>query len=270
MKNTKKAQIVALALSCTLVCGAWGAPVAATAEDNRYVGGELISTYANETIEYTSKQVVADINTPANTPQYYNRDSSLTNCCGAVAGAIAVGYYDRYYSNMISDWDSFIYNAIYTLPDNTYVPATIKRLYTLMKTNVVAEGVSQDEFKSGLTAYAKEQGYTLGYSSLGSGTNFNYTNYKTAINNNKVSAVFVSPGNVYTISSQSGKDVLAPMSISGKHIMIAYGYYEVKYTIGSTTRTDKYLHVATGLNLVQKGYYRVSSQLDAAYVIEVS
>lgn len=271
MKKIKKTQVAALALSCVLVCGAWSAPIAATAQDARYVGGELISMYSDEIIEYSTKQEVADMHTPANVPFYYNNNNSLTNYCGAVAGAIAAGYYDRYYSEMISGWDSFVYNAIYTLQDNVHVPATINSLYSLMKTNVVAEGVSKAEFKSGLTEYAKKQGYTLGYSSLGTGNGFDYSSYKSAINKNKVSVLFVSPSNLYTISVQTGKDTVSTVAVTGKHIMIAYGYYEIKYTFsGGSSRTDKYLLVATGFNTTKRGFYKVSSQLDDAYVIEVS
>ncbi|MDE7463686.1 MAG: hypothetical protein K2M48_01535 [Clostridiales bacterium] len=272
MKAIKKGQIVALALSCALVCGALSAPLTASAEDaeDRYVGGELVSTYAIETVSYTSREVVENIQTPAGIPKYFNTNTNLTNCCGAVAGAIAVGYYDRYYPNMIADWESFIPNFMYTLQDYTYVPQTISSLYSLMKTNVVAEGVSQDEFKSGLTQYIKKQGYISDYTSLGKGTGFNYTAYKNAINNNKVSVLFISPSEIYTVSLQNGKDLISSMSINGKHIMIAYGYYEVKYTIGKTVRTDKYLQVATGYGTVETGYYKVSSKLDAAYIIEVA
>lgn len=171
---------------------------------------------------------------------------------------------------MISGWESYYNGYLYKKQDTQYVPATIKTLYALMKTNVVAAGVSVDEFKSGLSEYAQNQGYSIGYASLGKGTGFNYNAFKTAIQNNRIAALFVSPSNLYTITAQSDKDVLTTKNISSNHIMIAYGYYEVKYTMGSSTRTDRYLQVATGFDFVTKAYYKIGSQLDVAYTIEVA
>ncbi len=267
MKNfNKRLRAVLFVLLCVPFCGAW--TVAAEQTETRYTGGELISTYASETISYVSKQVVEDIATANNAP-YYSAVGDLSNGCGAIAGAVIVGFYDKYYSNLIAGWDSYYSTGRYKGKDTVYVPALMHDLFARMNTNQVQPGVSENDFKTGLKAYVNNQGYNLTYSSLGSGNSFNYTAFKTAINNNEVVALFVQPSNLYALSPSNNQDLLVSTSISGNHIMVAYGYYEVKYTLSSGIRTDKYLRVATGL-AVSTAFYKIGSYVDATYTVKIS
>ena len=65
---------------CVPLCGAW---TQAPEQSDRYIGGELIATYADETISYVSKQVISDISTANGTPEYY-AVNDMQNACGAV------------------------------------------------------------------------------------------------------------------------------------------------------------------------------------------
>lgn len=267
MNKINRIKTIALVLLCLPFCGAW---TAAPEQDNRYVGGELIATYAsNETISYVSKQVISDISTVKGTPEY-TAVSGMQNGCGAVAGAITVGFYDKYYGNLIPDWDSYYSTGTYRMQNGTYVKTLLFDLYERMQTNVVAPGVNETEFKNGLKSYVEDHGYNLEYTSLGTGSNFNYAAFKTAVNNNQVSVLFVQPSNIYLLADHENEDIITTGSISGNHIMVAYGYYEVKYTLSNGTRTDKYLHVATGLSGTSSAFYKVGSYVNAAYKVAIS
>lgn len=267
MNKTNKIKSIALAILCLPFCGGWTA--AAAEQEERYVGGDLIVTYASETISYVSKEVISNISTANSTPLYY-AVNGMQNACGPVAGAIAVGFYDKYYENMIPDWTPVYSTGRYRMQDTTYIPALIQDLYDRMQTNVVAPGVSESEFKSGLTSYITSKGYNVSLNSLGKGNNFDINTYKTAINNNQVSVLFVQPSNLYSLSSVGAEDVLSSASLSGNHIMIAYGYYEVKYTLTNGTRTDKYLYVATGMSISTTAFYKIGSYIDAAYQVKIN
>ena len=52
--------------------------------------------------------------------------------------------------------------------------------------------------------------------------------------------------------------------------MVADGYYEVKYTLSNGTRTDKYLHVSTGLTSCPTGLYKVGTYIDVAYQVKIN
>ncbi|MDE6618664.1 MAG: hypothetical protein K2K13_06540 [Clostridiales bacterium] len=267
MNKTNRIKTIALLLLCLPFCGGW---TSAPEQDNRYVGGELIATYASEeTISYISKEVVADISTANATPKY-SAVSGMENGCGAVAGAIIVGFYDKYYGNLIPDWDSYYSSGTYRIQNGTYVQTLLFDLYDRMQTNVVAPGVSQDEFKNGLKSYVVDHGYNLQYTSLGAGNSFNYSAFKTAINNNQPAVLFVKTSNLYTYQTINNEDVVSAHSIGGNHIMVAFGYYEVKYTLSNGTRTDKYLKVATGFSMNSASFYKIGSYVDAAYKVTIN
>lgn len=271
MNKANRLKSIALVMLCLPLCGGWtAAPEAEAAEqDNRYVGGELISTYATETISFISKEIVCNITTPNTTPVYY-AVNGMQNACGPVAGAIAVGYYDKYYENLIPNWTAYYSSGRYRMQDTTYVPALIQDLYDSMQTNVVAPGVSESEFKSGLYSYVVNHGYNLTYTSLGNGNNFDINTFKTAVTNNQISILFVQPSDVYIFQSGDTEDRLTSHNISGNHIMVAFGYYEVKYTFSYGTRTDRYLEVATGLLSVDRAFYKIGSYIDAAYKVTIN
>ncbi len=273
MKRTTGLKCGCAAFACVLFCGGWtNAAVAEQADlSDRYVGGMLISTYAttSETVAYSSKTVVENIPTSNTAPAYTS--GNLPNGCGAVAGANIVGFYDRYYSELIPGWDSCYPFGMYKGADGVYVPKVMNELFTAMKTNVAAPGVSESEFRTGLKSYVNGKGYDITYNSLGKGTSFDYTKFKTAVKNNEVTALLIKPSNMYTINPGDGSDTIVANTISGNHIMMAYGYYEVKYTLKSGgTRTDKYLKVSSGLSEATLAYYKVGSYIDYAYHVKIS
>ncbi|MDE6029789.1 MAG: hypothetical protein K2F90_05695 [Clostridiales bacterium] len=270
MKKINRIKTVAFVLLCLPFCGAWTSVSAAAEQSDRYVGGELISTYAsNETISYVSKQVVEDISTANGTPKYRAIDS-IQNGCGAIVGAIIVGFYDKYYENLIPNWASYYSTGTYKGQDKTYVYSLIQDLYNLMQTNIVAPGVSQDEFKNGLKSYVVNHGYNIQYTSLGAGNNFNYGTFKTAVNNNQPTVLFVQSSNIYLLDERKNEDLITSGNISGNHVMVAYGYYEVKYTLSNRTRIDKYLRVATGLSTDPTAFYKIGTYVDATYQVTIN
>lgn len=266
MKKTNRIKTIALVMLCLPFCGAW---TDAPEQSDRYVGGELISTCASETISYKSKEVVEEISTANGVPEY-SAVGSMQNGCGAVAGATVVGFYDKYYENLIPNWASYYSSGRYRLQDNVYVSALLNDLYDRMQTNVAAPGVSESEFKSGLKSYVVDHGYNLDYVSLGSGNSFNYNKFITAVKNNEVSVLLVQPSELYQLSEPENEDVINTVNLSGNHIMVAFGYYEVKYTLSNGVRTDKYLHVATGLSSCAFAYYKIGSYIDAVYQVKIN
>lgn len=268
MKKTNRIKTIALITLCLPFCGGWTvAPE--QSESDRYVGGELISTYAEETISYISKEIVENLTTANSTPQY-SAINDMTNACGAVAGGIIVGFYDKYCGNLIPNWDSYYSNGRYKMQNSANVTPLLEDLYERMQTNVVAEGVSESEFKSGLKSYVVDHGYNIEYVSLGNGNNFNYSAFKTAVTNNQPTVLFVRPSTLYYYQTINNEDVITTANISGNHIMVAYGYYEVKYTLSNGTRTDKYLRVATGFPISSMAYYKVGSYIDVAYQVKIN
>lgn len=270
MKKLLYFTLILVILASICMFGAWS-PVSQIETETRYADASIISSVATETVYFTTRDNVEMHDTDGGAPAFIG--SNLTNACGPVAGAEIVAFYDKYYPNLIPGWDSY-YPATgkYRTQNGTYITPLLQELYTLMKTNVGGDGVTEANFKSGLQTYFTNHGYSASYSSVKSGSSLNYSTCKTAIDSNKVIVLFTTPGNVYEISQTSDHDTIASYTISGNHIMIAYGYLQIKYYSGSTLfRTDTYLKVATGRSMPAVAFYKLdTNNIEAAYIVNVS
>ena len=267
MKKIKSFFPLTLAVLSLSMLGAW-APTGVSSAEVRYADAQIYSLYATETVTFDKKETDARTNFA---PQYTTL-SGLANACGAVAGAEVIGYYDKYYPNMIPDWESFYAaSGKYRPQDKVYIPSVINELFTLMNTNVGGAGVSASDFTSGLTTYIKNQGYGVSMQNVVSGTAVDYSACKSAIASNKVIALLSLATNVYTISEGATQDIVSTLTISDSHIMIASGYQEIKYyKNGSLFRTDRYLIASSGSQDIGTVYYKVNNtKLNSAYIVNI-
>lgn len=267
MKKLQKWSVLPLLALSLLLFGAW----TYDAPQDRYADAPFLSSYADEYVYFTSKDDSDAATTAGGAPQY-SQLNEHSNACGAVAGAEIVAFYDKYYSNLIPNWVSYYAaSGKYRMQDATYVPALMRDLYTRMRTNVDDVGVSEEEFKSGLQSYINAQGYGVSYQNVASSGSVDYDACKAAVQNNKVIALLVRAGNVYTIQDSGSYALITPTNIAGLHIMVAYGYKTITYYNASGAfRTDRYLVVATGYNSPKFAYYKIDSQnLNAAYIVSI-
>lgn len=247
------------------LCGAWTTP----ANNDMYYGGaQPISYYAaSEQITYIQKQTISNIKTSNGAPNYYP-DASLPNGCGAAAGATILGFYDKYI-DVIKNWKSTLPNGMYRKQDAVYVSQVMKDLFVEMKTNATQSGITESDFKSGFQNYTHSLGFNVNYEYLGNGNTLNYTSMKAAFSNNKVVVLFIKPDNLYSITCDSNTDTISTSYISANHILVAYGYYEIQYTLSSGTRTEAYLNVSPCINISGQQLYKVTTSLVSAYIVDI-
>ena len=271
MKKLLYFTLVLAILSSICVFGAWS-PISQVETETRYADAPMISTVADITTYFTSKEITVDVRTAGGAPTF-TTTTGLTNACGPVAGTEIVAFYDKYYPNLIPDWNSYYpATGLYRGQNTTYINPVLRELYTLMKTNDGGEGVTEANFKSGLQTYFTDHGYSASFSSVKSGSTLNIAACKTAFENNKVIVLFTTPGEIYGLHEYTDHDMLGSYTIAGNHIMIAYGCLQIKYYSGTTLiRTDTLLTVATGRSNPTVAYYMANStNLEAAYVVNVS
>ena len=261
--------LVLILLASASVFGAW-API--VQEEVRYADSPIVSTAASTQIYFTSREIVEERVTDGGAP-LYNYTGGYRNACGPIAGTSIVAFYDKYYPNLIPDWESY-YPATgkYRGQGNTYIHNLLDEMYVLMQTNVKGDGVSESEFKTGLQTYITNHGYSASYTSAMSGSSLNYSTCKTAVNSNKVIVLFIKPGVVYDFAEYSDHDIFTEYSITGNHIMYAYGYIKVNYYNSTGLfRTETFLKVSVGHAVTTVAYYKVdSSNIEAAYVVNVA
>lgn len=237
----------------------------------RYSDITLSSASTNELIYYTSKTVLAKNQTQNYVPKY-QPIGSLTNSCGAIAGAMMVSFYDKYFENLIPGYTSYYpQNGNYKIADKIVIPNLINQLYTLMRTNVDDVGVSQSDFQNGLKSYIQQRGYAASYTSIISGGNINYQQYVNAIDANKPIILFSNPCDIYVLGYSDGYDKLTNISITSGHIMIGCGYYQIRYDNNGTVTTETLLLVATGKPTPSLAYLRLNeAQVNEASILNVA
>ena len=271
MKKLTYFVLVLVLLTSVSVFGAWS-PITHTETEIRYADAPIVSTAAYTQIYYTSRDIVEERDTAGGAP-LFNYTGGHPNTCGPIAGTAIVAFYDKYYPNLIPGWDSY-YPATgkYRGQGNTYVHSLLEEMYVLMKTNVNGDGVSESEFKTGLQTYITNHGYSASYTNVKSGSTLNYSACKTAIDNNKVIALFIKPDTVYEIEEYSDHDTYTESTIAGNHIMFAYGYLQIKYYNSTGLfRTETFLKVSTGHVSPDIAYFKVNStNLEAAYIVNVA
>lgn len=241
--------------------------------------GEGASYNDNQDIYYDYK-IVTDNHLVGTAPSYGNGDPSMTDVCAPMAGTNSIAYYDRWFTNLIPNFNPGMMNgnSYQYFPDLGF-PATenlVKSLYSLMKTNVGLPGTSGADFKSGLTTYATQKGYTLSYSNFRlNSKNVNLTTFANAISNNKVGFLLCDTYNfIYSINNNSNgvQTMLAKRNSTIGHMMMAYGYQIIAYyKNGVNFRTDTYLQVCSGYGTADHGYILMNEflTLNEALIVTV-
>ncbi len=280
MKSIFKKCICSIVAFATLFGGVLGFSVQdaniATADsvsEMRYYDapGVMPISGTDETITFARKEET-EIVFPNAVPNYFTSD--YDNACGPVAGANIVGYYDKYYEDLIPDYTTYYpANGRYRMTDRTYIPALIGDLYTLMQTNVWGIGVSETECLNGLQAYVQGKNRSLSYTNL-KPLAFDLMAYKNAISNNKPVLFFCQTTEVYEIDPGDTQDGVLFMMSSNAHIVVGYGYYEIKYYDANNVnfRTDVYLQVATGWLTTSSGYLKANNVgwMNSAYAVNIT
>lgn len=230
-------------------------------DDESYSDSEGYSN-SQETFSYASKQVQSySIN--SSYPQYYNTNNALSNTCANVAGANIIGFYDRYYDELLPGCTVGVQRAngytYYPMVLNmTEKQALIDTLYASMGTNTIEPGTSRPDFEEGLAEYVTSRGRNISYYSVMTGVVFDNTKYDAEFREGYPVVLFLSTYNITTVIDSGSSVTLYKNIYSGNHIMVAFGYQMVTYYAadGSVARVCIYMSVATGKN-GETGYYLV-------------
>ena len=268
-------------LLCYLIMPTLVLPTKAFAKEQYYCAdgynGEGASVNADETIICDYSTVIEDVK-HLSAPSYGNTDSSRTNTCAPVTGSNVCGFYDRWYTNLIPNYQTGIERGTsyaYFSLIGTAIQTCIGELYSLMGTNVGGDGTSQSGFESGLSQYVNNKGYSITYQAFKtSSTSVNLETLKQAINSNKVAVMGFTNYNIITAIGDNGTSVdLYKTNYNVGHMMMVYGYKTVAYyKDGANFRTDTYLYISSGFDSCLQGYSLLGSNMNIvdADVITIS
>ncbi|MDE7379912.1 MAG: hypothetical protein K2N14_02555 [Clostridia bacterium] len=233
--------------------------------------GDADTDYVKKTVRIDFASYTYDTKTLClGTPRYFN--SGWTSGCAAVAGGNLIGYYDRFYEDLIpnhaagrSSGDLFIYYF-----EDDYVNSMISTLYTEMKGS--ADGITEADFISGMKKYCSGKSLSCDFTSLKSGNSINYNSVKDCINGGYPLVLFL---NTYTICRIANYETFGEIFYeihSGNHVMPGFGYSSITYTLNDGSKSEyKFINVSTGWSDPREAYFNIEycTNIVSAYKVNI-
>ncbi len=209
-------------------------------------------------------------------PNYYNTNNSLSNACANVAGANLIGYFDRYYENLIPNHSpgvqrpsGYIYQS---MTINTMLKqGVIDALYDKMKTNTISSGTSQTQYKSGLASYIKEKGYNIDIVKTMNGFNLDLEKVNSQLRSGNPISLYLQGYNFSSVKDSGSGVTIYKSNYEGNHILIVYGYEKILYYDGNNNlvSTKIYLYTAPGIKSMPNIYILDESGLVDAEAMRI-
>lgn len=257
-----------------------GADVACAEAETRYCDGYLgAGSYVTQTenVSYSTKSTT-EYYIISTFPNYYNTDSTVTDNCAAVAGTILMGYYDRYFSELIPGTATgsnrglgFTYYAQNLI--ESYIQSTMDTFYSLMNIGQSGAGASRSDYINGLTAYVQSKGQSISFDSVMSGSSVNFTQLDAALRAGEPVTIYMNGFGIATSISDNGSSAVYTIRnyATSAHIMIVYGYQKIDYynAAGQLVSSKLNLMVSNGLNGVTGYVMAGMGSMDAADAVDV-
>lgn len=192
-------------------------------------------------------------------PMYFA--SPYLSSCACIAGANIIGFYDRYYVNLIPDFEPgyFFLGVLYMYyGQSSAIYSVIDDLYVDMGTTT-EHGTTEQQFIDGMKKYCNRAGYSFAYTSLMAGNKVNYSDViKYTETLNQPLALFLSGYNIAGISEGDVDDGYGYYYSTGNHVMVGFGYRYVTYTYNGTSNTYYFIYASSGYDSAPVGYFNIN------------
>lgn len=227
-------------------------------------------TEQTETINYSRKEV-QEFSISGNLPVYMISTDNPAGCAN-VAGAVAIGYYDRFCENLVPNVKTYMQlgnSIIYKMPTQA-ISDIIGELTDLMDTNKNGAGTTINGFHKGMRDYVSGKGYTYSYNSVG---DLSFSLYKNAVKNNKPVAIFLRNYSLLkSMGNSDGKDNIVTEHSAVAHVVVGRGYRVDTYynSNNKMIASRTYLKVSDGADGAALRYLAVTgSAIENAYAINI-
>lgn len=228
-----------------------------------------------QTVNYSSK-TTETYSIPYDLPNYRGSVDGETSCANT-AGAVLIGYYDRFHENLIPNYKSYIQvgNVIRYKTGTPEVFDLVEELYVLMGTDVNHSGTTFAEFQAGMLQYVTNKGYTYTTTNMFTNGALNLTNYKASVESGKPVALFLTGYALLNgITETTSTDTISSGYSSNSHVVIGCGYKIDTYynASGTITAVRNYLKVASGTEGYNIGYLNINGfgNIDRAISVNIN
>lgn len=200
-------------------------------EELSYRGASGLVT-TTDTFSYSTKTTESYfIN--SSVPAYYDT-ANRNYTCAPVAGANLIGFYDRYFPNLVSDIATGYargtrYSYYVMERYETQLQSLINDLASRMGTD--SSGTTLNEFETGMTSYVASKNLNITYIDVTAAqTNaLDLENAIAQLENGNPIAFFTSGINFTTFTDTGSSVIMTIKSSSDNHVFVAYGYQKVIY-----------------------------------------
>lgn len=264
MKKQTKIVLAAIMLTAVTLTALPKAFVKANAQEQENIdeiryGGATGLTVTTQNFTFDEKVVTEDYEIKYGLPEYSSEYG--TTVCANTAGAIVIGYYDRFNENLIPNYKTYTKfgSRITYKAQNDTISSLINELKNLMQGNL--EGATFAEFTNGMTTYVSRAGYTYTQQNVMSGSSLNMAKVKTAIEANKPVLLFLKNFTLAKTEETSSTFSIENAYGNYTHVAACYGYKEVKYyNNNKLVYTAKLLKIKTGfLQTTEYNYLNMSN-----------
>lgn len=200
-------------------------------EELSYRGASGLVT-TTDTFSYSTKTTESYfIN--SSVPAYYDT-ANRNYTCAPVAGANLIGFYDRYFPNLVPDIATgyargtrYTYYAMSRY--ETQLQSLINDLASRMGTG--SSGTTLNEFETGMTSYVASKNLNITYIDVTAAqTNaLDLENAIVQLKDGNPIAFFTSGINFTTFTDTGSSVIMTIKSSSDNHVFVAYGYQKVIY-----------------------------------------
>ena len=270
MKKLFRISLSLILVSSFFFCG-FSAGGQAYADGTRYSRGGVAFFDKTDHIYYSYRVTDMYINT-RDLPEYLCDGAGV---CAVSAGGVALGYYDWDYESLIPNHTKFtLWGYEFYSGSSAGLTAMFSDLYTRMGTT--SSGTTIAGYLAGMASYVGSRGYTICQTSAMSNGTLNRSAYKTALQDDKLMAVFFNGFAVLPfigLSHSDGHDTTTHSVFTGNHAMMAYGYQHIKYYNANDEIIDELelLIVHAALSDARLCYVNVTQYgtISDAYITEI-
>ncbi len=232
-------------------------------------------TVTSETISYATKSTES-YSFPYDAPNLYGTTNGT--CCANNAGGIVIAYYDRFYENLIPNYQSYtIFLGTIVYKDISFEStAVVETLRDYMAVDGITQGTTFSGFQQGMERYVEEKGLTYSTTSMMSWGELNLETYKNYVEDEIPVALFLNGFAMSNFGEEDNVDTVINSTYVATHVEVGIGYKIDTYynASGNVITTRKFLKVSSGIVNYGIGYLNISSNAGGdivnAIAIEIS
>ena len=237
------------------------------------------SSHVLDNYQISYDEVEVSFHNNGNAPSLGLHENDIENACATLAGANIVTFYDRYFPDLLPNFEPgaitpFGFYAYYPDLGADATISLVRNLHNLMNSH---DGTTEAEFRSGMQTFLSGKSRSISYQSIKtSSTSVDLNALDQAFAQNKVALLMCSTYNyVSSLGANEEAKILNVPKVNSYvgHMMVVYGYdtYDC-YVEGELIYSGVFLQISSCYPDGDTGYIQLYDDLtiENAYIVTIS